>query len=48
MEENFLEPADDTAVPIIDPQETMPGLAGHIRSKFEQAENGRFTHEKTW
>ena len=48
MEENFLEPADDTAVPIIDPQETMPGLAGYIRSKFEQAENGRFTHEKTW
>ena len=32
MSENFLEPSDDTPVPILDPMEAMPGLAGHIRS----------------
>ena len=26
----------------------MPGLAGYIKSKFEDAENGRRTHEQRW
>ena len=48
MSDNFLEPADDTPVPIVDPTDAMPGLAGHIRSKFDDAENGRKIHEERW
>ena len=44
MSDNFLEPSDDTPVNIQSPEESMPGLAGHIRSKFEDAENGRRVH----
>ena len=28
MADNFLEPADDTAVPLVNPEEQLPGLAG--------------------
>ena len=38
MSENFLEPPDDSQVPLIEPEEAMPGLAGYIRSKFEDAD----------
>ena len=48
MSENFLEPDDDTPVPVLDPSDVMPGLAGHIRSKFDDAENGRKVHEDRW
>ena len=48
MSVNFLEPSDDTAVPVQNPMEAMPGLAGHIRSKFDDAENGRQVHEQRW
>ena len=48
MEDNFLQPADDESVEINKPEEQMPGLAGHIRSKFQDAEHGRFIHEKKW
>ena len=48
MSENFLEPPDDTQVPLVEPAEAMPGLAGYIRSKFEDAENGRYTYEQRW
>ena len=48
MSENFLEPEDDTPVPVLDPMEAMPGLAGYIKSKFEDAENGRRVHEERW
>ena len=48
MSDNFLEPSDDTPVNIQNPEESMPGLAGHIRSKFDDAENGRRVHEKRW
>ena len=48
MSDNFLEPADDTPVPVLDPADAMPGLAGHIRSKFDDAENGRKVHEDRW
>ena len=41
MADNFLEPADDTAVPLSDPEEQLPGLAAYVKSKFEDAENGR-------
>ena len=47
-EDNFLQPADDTAVSLLDPEEQMPGLAAYIKSKFEDAENGRSSHEQRW
>jgi len=48
MADNFLEPDEEASVPIVNPEEKMPGLAGHIRSKFEDAENGRYTYEQRW
>ena len=48
MADNFLEPDDDTSIPLVSPSEQMPGLAGHIRSKFEDSENGRFSYEQRW
>ena len=48
MADNFLQPEDDTGVPISNPSEQMPGLAGYIRNKFEDSENGRRTHEHRW
>ena len=40
MSENFLQPPDDNQVMVVDPEGDMPGLAGYIRSKFEDSENG--------
>ena len=48
MADNFLEPADDTAVPLSDPEEQLPGLAAYVKSKFEDAENGRYSYEQRW
>ena len=48
MSDNFLQPEDDTGVPIANPAEQMPGLAGYVRNKFEDSENGRRTHEHRW
>ena len=48
MSDNFLQPEDDTGVPIANPSEQMPGLAGYVRNKFEDSENGRRTHEHRW
>src|SRR5210317_1268317 len=48
MADNFLEPEDDTAIPIQNPAEQMPGLAGYIRKKFDDSENGRRSHELRW
>ncbi len=48
MADNFLQPEDDTGVPISNPSEQMPGLAGYVRSKFEDSENGRRSHELRW
>ena len=48
MSDNFLEPNEEASVPIVDPTESMPGLAGYIRSKFEDAENGRYVYEQRW
>ena len=47
-DESFLQPDDDTPVPINNPDDSMPGLAGYIKSKFEDAENGRRSHELRW
>ena len=30
MADNFLEPADDTAVPLMDPEEQLPVLGAHL------------------
>jgi len=48
MSEDYLQPDDDTAVPLIDPSGEMPGLAGYVRARFEDAENGRYAHEQRW
>jgi hypothetical protein len=48
MADNFLEPEDDTAIPIQNPAEQMPGLAGYIKKKFDDSENGRRSHELRW
>ena len=48
MADNFLEPADDTAVPLINPEEQLPGLAAYVKRKFEDAENGRYAYEQRW
>lgn len=48
MSENFLQPPDDDQVAVIDPEGDMPGLAGYIRKKFEDSENGRYAYEQRW
>ena len=48
MSDNFLEPADETQVPVENPMEQMPGLCGHIKSKFQDSENGRQGFETRW
>lgn len=48
MSDNFLEPADDTTVAVVDPEEQLPGLAAYIKAKFEDAENGRYAYEQRW
>jgi len=48
MSEGFLQAPDDAQVDVRGADEQMPGLAGHIKSKFEDAENGRRYHEERW
>ncbi len=48
MEDRFLEPADDEAIPVASPEDQMPNLAAYIRGKFEDSENGRFAYEQRW
>ena len=48
MADNFLEPADDTAVPLVNPEEQLPGLAAYVKRKFEDSENGRYSYEQRW
>ena len=47
-DESFLQPDDDTPIPIVSPEDSMPGLAGYVKQKFEDSENGRRTHELKW
>ena len=37
MDDNFLQPADDESVQINNPEEQMPGLAGHINGLFKSS-----------
>ena len=48
MSDNFLQPPDDSEVVVVAPEEEMPGLAAHIRKKFQDSENGRFAYEQRW
>ena len=48
MDDNFLEPADDTPVSVATPEEQMPGLAGHVYGLFKSSEDGRDSHEQKW
>ena len=47
-EDNFLQPEDDSTIPVVNAEETFPGLAGYVKQKFEEAENGRYSHEQRW
>src|SRR6056300_2013224 len=48
MKEGFLQQPDDGQVEITDASDKMPGLAAHVKSKFEDAEHGRRAHEQRW
>jgi len=50
MSDNFLNSEDesDISTPMPNASEIMPGLAGYIKSKFEDSENGRRSHENRW
>lgn len=46
--EGFVQEPDDGQVSILGAETQMPGLAGVIQNKFEDAENGRRTYEQRW
>lgn len=48
MADGFLDKPDDGSVAVQDAKEQMPGLAGFVQNKFEDAENGRRTFEHRW
>jgi len=48
MTDGFLDKPDDGTVAVPDAKEQMPGLAGYVQNKFEDAENGRRTFEHRW
>jgi len=48
MSDGFMAPTDDDQVEVQDAGNQMPGLAGHIKSLFEDSENGRRTFEQRW
>ena len=48
MSDNFLQPEEDEQVTVVGAEEFMPGLAGYIKSRFEDAENGRYSYEQRW
>ena len=39
-DDNFLQPEDDSSVSVNNPSEQMPGLAGFVKTRFEDSENG--------
>ena len=47
-DDNFLQPEDDSSVSVNNPAEQMPGLAGFVKTKFEDSENGRRSYELRW
>ena len=44
----FINSEDEEPINIQNSDELMPGLAGYIKSKFEDSENGRRSHEQRW
>ena len=44
----FINSEDEEPIDIKKSDELMPGLAGYIKSKFEDSENGRRSHEQRW
>ena len=44
----FINSEDEEPINIQNSEELMPGLAGYIKSKFEDSENGRRSHEQRW
>jgi hypothetical protein len=48
MSENFIQPDDDAVVSVVDPSGEMPNLAGYVRARFEDSENGRYAYEQRW
>ena len=48
MEDEGLQPESDEIVDVQEPDEFMPGLSGYIKSKFDDSEKGRFSHEQRW
>ena len=48
MQDQVVQPESDEAIDVVNPEEYMPGLAGHIKSKFDDSEKGRFSHEQRW
>ena len=50
MADNFLnsDEESDSPLPMSNAAEIMPGLAGYIKSRFEDSENGRRSHEQRW
>ena len=44
----FINSEDEEPINIQNSEELMPGLAGYIRNKFEDSENGRRSHEQRW
>jgi len=47
-QEGFLSAPDDGQVEVQNAKDKMPGLAGYVRTKFEDSENGRRTFEQKW
>ena len=48
MDEGFLTPPDDGEINVVDAENTMGGLAGYIKNRFEDSENGRRAFEQRW
>ena len=48
MEDEVLQPSSDDIVEVNEADEFMPGLSGYIKTKFDEAEKGRFSHEQRW
>jgi hypothetical protein len=50
MADNFLnsDEESDSPLPMSNAAEIMPGLAGYVKSRFEDSENGRRSHEQRW
>ena len=48
MEDQVVQPESDEAIDVVNPEDYMPGLAGYIKGKFDDSENGRRSHESRW